>query len=60
MKLYTVNGGQENLIKYRDFRNNWIQLQPGINRLALDCDNLDQRPNMDVIVSFTPLYLEVQ
>lgn len=60
MTLYTAGGGQENVIKYRDYRGNWIQLVPGANLLALDCDDLDQRPNMDVTVYFTPLYLEVE
>lgn len=60
MTLYTADGKTENLIKYRDYRGTWIQLAPGPNLLALDCDDLDQRPNMDVTVYFTPLYLEVE
>lgn len=60
MTLYKANGEAENLIKYRDYRTNWIQLVPGTNLLALDCDDLDQRANMDVTIYFTPLYLEVE
>lgn len=58
--LRTAEGTEENLIKYRDFRTSWIQLEPGGNLLALDCDDLDQRNNMDVVVQFTPLFLEVE
>lgn len=58
--LYATDGRSENIIKHRDYRTTWIQLEPGGNILAIDCDNLDQRGNMEVTVSFTPLYLEVQ
>lgn len=58
--LKTADGATENLIKYRDYQTTWIQLEPGGNLLALDCDDLDQRNNMDVIVQFTPLFLEVE
>lgn len=58
--LYKDDGTSENLIKYRDFRTAWIQLEPESNILALDCDDLDQRGNMDVAIFFTPLYLEVE
>jgi len=60
MKLWGEDGQEQNLIKYRDYQTSWIQLQPGANLLALDCDDLDQRANMDVTVYFTPLYLEVE
>lgn len=60
MTLFKENGEAENLIKYRDYRTSWIQLVPGTNLLALDCDDLDQRANMDVTIYFTPLYLEVE
>lgn len=58
--LYKADGSSENLIKYRDVQTTWIQLEPGANRLSLDCENLDQRPNMDVTIYYTPLYLEVE
>ena len=58
--LYTADGKTENIIKNRDYRTTWIQLEPGGNILAIDCDDLDQRGNMEITVSFTPLYLEVQ
>lgn len=58
--LYRGDGGTENLIKYRDYRTSWFQLEPGVNVIALDCDDLDQRGNMDVALFFTPLYLEVE
>lgn len=58
--LYKEDGTQQNLIKYRDYRTSWIQLEPGVNRLAIDCDDLDQRDSMEVTVYFTPLYLEVE
>lgn len=58
--LYTAEGKAENIIKHRDYRTTWIQLEPGGNILAIDCDDLEQRGNMEITVSFTPLYLEVQ
>ncbi len=60
IKTRTEDGAEFNLIKYRDFSMSWIQLEPGANDLALDCDDLDQRSNMMVTVYFTPLYLEVE
>lgn len=60
IELLTPEGQRQNLIKYRDWRTSWIQLAPGDNQLALECDDLDQRNNMEVAVSFTPLYLEVE
>ncbi len=60
MTLLTAEGGRENLIKYRDYRTAWIQLEPGENRLSLDCDEPDERAYMDAVICFTPLYLEVQ
>jgi len=61
MKLWGADGAEENVIKYRDFRSSFgTQLIPGSNRLALDCDDLDQRGNMDVTIYYTPLYLEVE
>lgn len=61
MKLWREGAAEpENLIKYRDYRTSWIQLLPGTNRIALDCDDLDQRASMDVTLYFTPLYLEVE
>ena len=60
MTLWTQDGGRENLIKYRDVRTSWLQLEPGRNLLALDCDDLDQRGSMTVTVYFTKRYLEVE
>ena len=60
MNLYTAEGEKVNLIKYRDYETSWVQLQPGRNLLALDCDDLEQRAAMAVTVFFTPLYLEVE
>lgn len=60
MTLQTADGKKQNLIKYRDYRTSWMQLVPGRNLLALDCDDLEQRDSMTVTVSFTPLYLEVE
>jgi hypothetical protein len=60
MTLMTADSKQENLIKFRDYKTAWIQLVPGKNVLALDCDDLGQRNNMDVVVRFSPLYLEVE
>lgn len=60
MRLYAQDGQTYNIIKYRDYRTTWIQLEPGGNILAIDCDDLSQRNNMEVSVSFTPLYLEVE
>jgi len=58
--MYKQTGEPVNLIKYRDYQMSWIQLVPGTNLLAIDCDDLDQRNNMTVTVYFTPLYMEVQ
>lgn len=60
IKTRIPDGTEYNIIKYRDYKMSWIQLTPGINQLALDCDDLDQRPNMSVTVYFTPLYMEVE
>lgn len=60
MTLYKPDGSVENLIRYRDYQTSWIQLAPGGNIISLDCDDLNQRPNMDVTIYFTPLYLEVE
>lgn len=60
MTLYKTDGERENMIRYRDLENTWIQLLPGRNLLALDCEDLAQRPAMGVTVFFTPLYLEVE
>lgn len=60
LTLFHEDGSREDLIKYRDYQNSWIQLVPGTNRLAIECDDLDQRSSMDVTVYFTPLYLEVE
>lgn len=61
MTLYTADGEKVNLIKYRNIATSFdTQIQPGDNRLALSCADLDQRANMDVTVYYTPLYLEVE
>lgn len=60
MTLWTSGGDRVDLIKYRDYRTTWIQLQPGENRIALECADLDQRANMDVTLYYTTLYLEVE
>ncbi len=60
IKTFLADGTEVNIIKYRDYRMSWIQLVPGTNVLALDCDDLDERANMTVTVYFTPLYLEVE
>lgn len=60
MTLHTTGGAAQNLIKHRDYRTSWIQLAPGENLLALDCDELEQRANMAATVYFTPLFLEVE
>lgn len=60
MTLYPAQGEPENLIRYRDFGGEWIQLLPGRNLLALECANPDQRLSMAVTLFYTPLYLEVE
>lgn len=61
MTLWTEGGERDNLIKYRDYRSSFdTRLQPGANLIALECDDLDQRANMDVKLYYTPLYLEVE
>lgn len=58
--LWTIDGEKEDIIKDRDFRTAWPLLQPGDNRIAIDCDDLDQRQNMEVTLYYTSLYLEVE
>lgn len=58
--LLTTGGEQTDLIKSRDYQTSWIQIQPGANIIAVDCDDLDQRANMTVTLYYTPLYLEVE
>lgn len=61
MTLWTADGQRVNLMKYRDVQTSFdMQLRPGDNLIALDCDDLDQRANMDVTLYYTPLYLEVE
>ena len=60
MKLWNVNGTSENIIKNRNVQTSWIQLVPGTNIMAVECDDLNQRGNMDVTIYYTPLYLEVE
>lgn len=49
-----------NLIKYRNVEMSWLQLAPGNNLWAIECEDIDQRVYMDVTISFTPLFLEVE
>ena len=58
--LWGEDGNKTDLIKYRDYQTSWIQLQPGENLIAVDCDDLNQRNSMDVTLYYTPLYLEVE
>lgn len=59
--LWTADGAKQDLIKSRDYRSSFdMQLQPGVNRIALECEELDQRASMDVTLYYTPLYLEVE
>lgn len=60
MTRQKVDGTRESVIKYRDVETSWLQLQAGRNVWALECDNMDQREAMEVSISFTPLYLEVE
>lgn len=60
MYLWTVDGEKFDIIKDRDFRSAWIQLRPGDNLISVDCDNIDQRNNMEVTLYYNPLYLEVE
>lgn len=58
--LWNEDGTRENMMKCRDFQTTWIQVHPGTNVIAVDCADLDQRPNMEISVYYTPLYLEVE
>lgn len=58
--LWTEAGEKVDLIKNRDYRTSWIQLQPGANTIAIDCADLNQRSSMEVKLYYTPLYLEVE
>lgn len=60
MTLKTDMGETVNILKYRDFRTSWLTLEPGINNISLDCDDLEQRGNMTAEINYTPLYLEVE
>lgn len=58
--LFHQNETPENLIKDRDVDTTWLQLRAGKNLWALECDDPNERGNMKVSISFTPLYLEVE
>lgn len=58
--LLAEDGTRKDLISKRDFQSTFFQLRPGVNRIALDFDDLSQRPNVDVTLYFTPLYQEVE
>ncbi len=58
--LYNSDGTTENLIKYRDYETSWFLLQPGNNDISYECENEDERDNMEVTLFYTPLYLEVE
>lgn len=60
MRLRRADQTEENVIKNRHVETVWLQLAPGSNVWALDCDDLQQRANMNVQVFFSPLYLEVE
>lgn len=56
----TDDGKETDVIRNRNVNTVWLQLNPGENTWAIECDNLAQRDAMDVLVSFTPLYMEVE
>lgn len=58
--LEKPSGETTNLIKYRNVEMSWLQLLPGDNIWAIECEDIDQRLFMDVTIAFTPLYLEVE
>lgn len=59
--LWTESGERVDMIKNRDCRSSFdTQLQPGTNLIAVDCDDLGQRNNMEITLYYTPLYLEVE
>ena len=60
MVLRNSAGKVTNVIRHRNVKTTWLQLQPGSNVWSIDCDDLTQREAMEVTVSFTPLYLEVE
>ena len=60
MTLRRADQTVENVIKHRHVETSWLQLAPGSNVWALDCEDLQQRANMNVQVAFSPLYLEVE
>lgn len=60
MKLIDFSGAETNLLKKRTYGTTWIQLQPGSNIIALDCDNADELAEMSLEIQFTPLFMEVE
>lgn len=59
--MWTSGGEKVDIIKNRDYRSSFnTQLQPGENLIAVECDDPDQRTNMDIALYYTPLYLEVE
>lgn len=60
MTLRHEDQSEENVIKNRHVSTSWLQLAPGSNIWAVECDDLQQRVNMQVRVCFSPLYLEVE
>lgn len=60
MTMWGEDGTAQNVMKYRDYQTTWIQVHPGSNVISVDCADIDQRPNMEISVYYTPLYLEVE
>nr|DAE38805.1 MAG TPA: tail protein [Caudoviricetes sp.] len=53
-----TSSGESNYFKYMDFDSTWLQLHTGDNVLKYDAD--DNPSGLEVLVSFSPKYLEVQ
>lgn len=60
LALRDAAGETHDLLKYRDVRTVWLQLAPGLTRLAVGCADETQRANMAVTLRFAPLYPEVE
>lgn len=58
--MWNSDGEKSDLIKYRDYKTSFdTQLQPGENLISIETDS-GNRADMDVILLYTPLYLEVE
>lgn len=61
LTMWAESGEKIDVMKDRNYMSSFgMQLQPGENMIAVECEDESQRNNMDVTLYFTPLYLEIE